>query len=108
MANLLIEKRLEYILETLEKTRRTVENVQSNQELDRKDFSEFSVRLGNLEIIVKELKEQVFKMPRKTSDQVEEALQPMLDETQDLKETIEDKKTLSFKQPKPKPWWKIF
>lgn len=97
-----------YMLEVIAKVQKTLDRLEGNWDRDRRDFSDFAVRLGNLEVIVKELKEQIFKMPQKTSDKVENALAPMLEETQDLKDTIDQKKVLNLKPTRSKPWWKFW
>jgi chromosome segregation ATPase len=101
-----VDDSLKEIREVVYKTKDTVERVESNWDKDRKDFSEFISRVGHLETEFKSLREALLKMPQRTQDKVIEAMQPVIDTTDSLTETIEKKKVLPFKIKKS--WWKFW
>jgi chromosome segregation ATPase len=93
--------------EVVYKTKDTVERVEANWDKDRKDFSEFINRVGHLETEFKALRETLQKLPQRTQDKVLESVQPVIDATDSLTETIEKKKLLPFKIKKGS-WWKFW
>ncbi len=61
-----------------------------------KDVQNLTLRVGSMENQLKEVLDMLHTLPRKTQDKAEEAVQPLLDETEKLKEAIKEKKVITF------------
>lgn len=95
--------------------RKDIENVQStvnviDRDLDgaTKDAQEIVLRLGSVEGELRQLKEMIHKLPLKVADKVDNVMTPATDEVKDLKETIENKKTMTIRITKKRRWYFLF
>ena len=68
-------------------------------------MQEIRIRLGAVEAQIDELRKHSKNQADKIQDRVEEAVQPIIDQAQELKESIDDKKFVLFKEIK-KSWFK--
>ena len=93
------------ILERIDSVQKTVDIIDRDMAKDREDLQQFAIRLGAVESQIDELRKALINQADKIQDRVGEAVQPMINQTQDLKETIDKKKALPI-QEKKKPWWK--
>ncbi len=97
------EGKLKEIAEVAWKGKEVSERIESNWDKDRKDFSDFSNRLGHLEQEFKSFKEGferlealLNKLPQQTQNKVAEVLSPAMGEVQDFKDAMKDKKVIAL------------
>jgi septal ring factor EnvC (AmiA/AmiB activator) len=90
------------LLEVVYKTKDTVDRLETNWELDRKDFSEFQNRLGHLEVEFKQLRDQILLLPKRTSEKMDGVIDDIKHEAEELKDVIIKKRQVVEEQPKLK------
>ena len=75
---------------------------------DREDLQQLSIRVGAMEDQLEELRKQIRTLIDKVGDRIAEAVEPVRQEAQDLKETIADKPFIEVAKEKVKklPWFK--
>ncbi len=99
---------LKVILERIESVQKVVNRIDNDLATDREDLQDFRVRLKTLEEQVAELRKALRGQSEKIQDKVEEAVQPMLEEAQDLRKTIKSKRTMVIREKSKSLWNKIF
>lgn len=101
---------LKQILEIVKENKNATEKLARNWDLDREDFAEFKSRIGHLEEEFKALRESVIKLPKKTQERVEDALEPATEQINGLQNAIVEKKVmlLDMSKLKDKRWPALF
>lgn len=94
------------ILQRIDNIASVVDRIDRDLAQDRKELQQFTIRLGNVELQIEELRKIVSALPQKTQDKVAETMQPMIEEAQNLGEKIE-KKTFRILR-EPFSWKKLF
>ena len=74
---------------------------------DREEIGQFTIRLGGVEGQVDELRKGLKGLIEKVTNRFSQAMEPVLESTADLKETIDKKKTIIVPEKK-KPYWKVW
>ena len=103
---------LKAIKEVGDKNKKILQRVEQVQDQDREDYRELERRLAHVEAELKTFAVTVSKIPNQTRDKVAEAAESIVDEAQDLKEVIIDKKVVAIdrveSKKQMKPWWKFW
>lgn len=94
------------MLERIDAVQNTVNRIDKDLEADRRDLQDFSIRLGKVETVVDEVKKSMWQVSSRTQDRVSEAVAPMIEETQHLREEIDKKRTLILKAKSKWRFWK--
>lgn len=99
------------MMERLEQIQRVCNRIDADLAHDRETIQHFSIRLGNLETQQAELWRIVNTLPQKTQQQLNDAVNSMVNETHDLKQTIDQKRFIAIDMAKAKKsfWgWLLF
>ncbi len=107
-----IDDQLKELREIAYKTKETTERLETNWEMDRKDFSEFQNRLGHLEVEFKQLRDQLMLLPKRTSDKMEGIVDEIEQAAQGVKDAIIRKNKVVTEMNSgriiKKSWWKFW
>jgi septal ring factor EnvC (AmiA/AmiB activator) len=101
------EDQFKSLLQRLDNIQSTVNRTDKDADHIWKDNQDLTIRIGNLENRIEELRTTILSVPQKTKDKVEDVVQSVVDGTKDLKDTIESKKVLPLK-PLKKSWFKFW
>ena len=74
---------------------------------EAKDNQKYRVKVVTMEGRVEELVKRIDKLENRVQDKMAEVAQPIIAEAQDLKDTIDKKKTIIVPEKK-KRWWKFW
>ena len=88
---------IKVLLERVDQIQNSLDTIDRDLGHDRKDIQDLSIRVGKMELQLEELRKQSNGQVDKIQDKVTEAIAPMLEEAQDLRETIDAKKVVAFK-----------
>lgn len=86
----------------------SVDIIDKDLSKDRQDIQQLVIRVSTLEAQIDEMRKLMDRIPQKTQDKVAEAIEPTRQEAQDLKETIDKKKTIILPEKKQIQWWKFW
>ena len=75
---------------------------------EAKDNQEYRLKVINLEGEIEELRKQLNNLTAKIQDKMAEVAQPIIEEAQDLRKTIDKKKTIIVPEKPKKPWWRFW
>lgn len=106
------EDLLKDIKEIVNKAKDATEKLEQNWDRDREDFSELKNRVGHLEQEFVTLRELILRIPKRTKESVENAMQPTNKTMENLQGIIEDKEVVAINTQKskhqPKRWWQFW
>ncbi len=94
-----MEEQLKALVEGQERLQIVVDRIDSDLAKDRQDLQNFRVELAGVKQGLEELRKTVSNLPKKTQDKVAEAVQPMMEEAQNLGEKIEKKRFKILTEP---------
>ena len=103
---------LKQIVEQNKKSIQIAQNIERVQDQDTERDNQLIDRVAHLEVEFKRLGETVRKIPKQTQDQVAEATEPFMEEAQNLKDVIAEKKIIAIdikkeeEQKKHKSWFR--
>ena len=92
------EDKYKVLIERVGKIQMVVDKIEADIDKIYKDNQELSIRVGGAENQLRELRESVQHLPQDTKDKVTAAVKPVISETKELKETIQQKKVLIMKE----------
>ncbi len=96
------------LVEMVYKIKNTVDRLETNWEMDRKDFAEFQNRLGHLEVEFKQLRDQILLLPKRTGERVDTMIGKIEHEAQDLRNAISNSGVKVIEKIKKKHWYKLW
>lgn len=82
---------MKLLTERLEQIQKVCNRIDRDLEHDRHELQEVTLRLGAMEGEVRQLKDNITRMPNKVADRVDDAIKPVTKEANDLKKAIEKK-----------------
>lgn len=100
------EFQLEVVLDRIDKIQSTVDRIDRDLTTDREDIQRFTIKLTTMESQMEEFRKSLGVFETKVKDKIDDALQPMIDETKDLKEAIDEKQLTTL--TKTKHWWQFW
>lgn len=92
------EDKYKVLIERVDRIQIVADKIEADIDKIYKDNQELSIRVGGAENQLKELRESVQHLPQDTKDKVTAAVKPVISETKELKETIQQKKVLIIKE----------
>lgn len=96
----------------IDKLQKSLDNIDKDIAGDREYLQEHNIRMGAMESQISELRKIINSSVKNTHDKVAEAMAPMMEEAQDLKDVIMDKKVVALDSQKTKkqlsPWWRFW
>lgn len=98
VAEIMDEDKYKVLIERVDRIQVVVDKIEADIDKIYKDNQELSIRVGGAENQLKELRETVQHLPQDTKDKVTAAVKPVISETKELKETIQQKKVLVIKE----------
>lgn len=92
------EDKYKVLIERVDRIQEVADKIEADIDKVYKDNQELAIRVGGAENQLKELRETVQHLPQDTKDKVTAAVKPVINETKELKETIQQKKVLIIKE----------